>query len=182
MKPLERKKSTIIHKGKTITLRNDEFYKNGSFLSSADVIEHGGSIIAVPYEIINEEIYFYMVKQWRNPVEKYLLEFPAGTIEKGENPEETLIREMQEEIGMIPQKIEFSTELLVAPGWCTQKLYYYIVSDLKKSKLKSDIDEEIKIEKLSFSEVKTKIKSNEIADIKSITSFYLFCENNNQKN
>ena len=182
MNPFERKKSTIIHKGKIINLRNDELYKDGSFLSSTDVIEHGGSIIAVPYEIINEVVYFYMVKQWRNPVEKYLLEFPAGTIEKNENPEQTLIREMQEEIGMIPQKIEYSTELLVAPGWCTQKLYYYIVSDLKKSKLKADIDEEIKIEKLSFSEVKSKIRSNEITDIKSITSFYLFCENNEQNN
>ena len=182
MKPFERKKSTLIHKGKVITLRNDELYKDGSFLSSKDVVEHNGSIIAVPYEVINEMVYFYMVKQWRNPVEQYLLEFPAGTIEKDENPKETLLREMQEEIGMIPQNVEFSTELLVAPGWCTEKLYYYIISDLKKSKLKADVDEEIKIEKLSFNEVRSKIKSKEITDIKSITAFYLFCENKNQIN
>ena len=82
---IERSSSQIIHRGDYINLRKDSLTKNGNIIAERDVVEHVGSIVAVPYEIINGEIYFYLVKQWRNPVEEWLIEFPAGTL--NENPD-----------------------------------------------------------------------------------------------
>ena len=102
---IERSSSQIIHRGDYINLRKDSLTKNGNIIAERDVVEHIGSIVAVPYEIINGEIYFYLVKQWRNPVEEWLIEFPAGTLNENEDHELALIRELQEEIGMIPKSI-----------------------------------------------------------------------------
>ena len=93
---IERSDSEIIHKGEYINLRKDVLSRNGNIIAERDVVEHVGSIVAVPYEIIDKEIFFYLVKQWRNPVEKWLLEFPAGTLNENEEHEKAVIRELQE--------------------------------------------------------------------------------------
>ena len=82
----KRLNSKIIHNGEYINLRQDELFKEEKHLSTRDVFEHVGSIVAVPYEIIDQKVYVYMVKQWRNPVDEWLLEFPAGTLNDHEDP------------------------------------------------------------------------------------------------
>ena len=173
---ISRLNSNIVHNGDYINLRRDELYRNGTYLSTRDVIEHVGSIVAVPYEIVDEQVFIYMVKQWRNPVSEWVLEFPAGTLDHNENPNLAVKRELQEEIGMIPGDIKLWSHFFVAPGWCTEKIYCFIVTDLKKSKLNSDIDEEIYVEKISFHDIEAKIEQKEIIDLKTIASFYVFKE------
>ncbi len=172
----KRLNSKIIHNGEYINLRQDELFKEEKHLSTRDVIEHVGSIVAVPYEIINQKVYVYMVKQWRNPVDEWLLEFPAGTLNDHEDPNKAVKRELQEEIGMVPQDIKLWSPFYVAPGWCTEKIYCFFVTNLKSSKLESDIDEEIYIERLELSKIHQMIKDKKIIDLKTITSFYVFKE------
>ena len=117
-----------------------------------------------------------MVKQWRNPVDEWLLEFPAGTLNDHEDPNKAVKRELQEEIGMVPQDIKLWSPFYVAPGWCTEKIYCFFVTNLKSSKLESDIDEEIYIERLELSKIHQMIKDKKIIDLKTITSFYVFKE------
>ncbi len=190
MNPLVDKKSAfkrlnskIIHNGEYINLRQDELFKGDDYLSTRDVIEHVGSIVAVPYEVIGKEIYVYMVKQWRNPIDEWLLEFPAGTLNINEDPFKAVVRELQEEIGMIPQNIELWSPFFVAPGWCTEKIYCFFATNLKSSKLESDIDEEIYIKKFELSEIHCMIQDKKITDLKTITAFYVFKEflNKNMK-
>ena len=182
MNDITRKKSTVIYKGDYISLRNDELYRDNTFLSSRDVVEHVGSIVTVPYEISSTgEIFFYLVRQWRNPIDRWLLEFPAGTLNGSENPEDAVVRELQEEIGKFPEAIEFHSDFFVAPGWCNEKMYCFFASKFRESKLDSDVDEDIKVEKLSLIELKEKVKKSEIKDLKTIASFYLFCEKNGVK-
>jgi len=180
---LKRLNSKVIHNGEYINLRQDELFKGDNYLSTRDVIEHVGSIVSVPYEIIDKKIYVYMVNQWRNPIDKWLLEFPAGTLNSNEDPYEAVVRELQEEIGMIPQDIELWSPFFVAPGWCTEKIYCFFTTNLKSSKLQSDIDEEIYVEKLELSEIHQMIQDKQITDLKTITAFYVFKEflNKNMK-
>ena len=102
---VRRVSSEIIHKGEYINLRADNLEKNGKIIAKRDVVEHVGSIVAVPYEVVEGSLYFYLVKQWRNPIEDWVLEFPAGTLNENEDHEVALIRELQEEIGMKPNVI-----------------------------------------------------------------------------
>lgn len=183
MSPLADKKSAfkrlnskILHKGEYINLRQDDLFKDDEYLSTRDVIEHVGSIVAVPYEISDKKIYVYMVKQWRNPIDEWLLEFPAGTLNDNEDPYEAVKRELQEEIGMIPKDVELWSPFFVAPGWCTEKIYCFFATNLESSKLESDIDEEIYIKKLEISEIHCLIQEKKITDLKTITAFYVFKE------
>ena len=171
---IERSDSEIIHKGEYINLRKDVLSRNGDVIAERDVVEHVGSIVAVPYEIIDKEIFFYLVKQWRNPVEKWLLEFPAGTLNENEEHEKAVIRELQEEIGLIPKSINYWSYFYVAPGWCDEKIYCYFAGDLKKSILEGDIDEQIEVVRLSYDEIISKIKNAEIIDLKTISAFNVF--------
>ena len=171
---IERSDSEIIHKGEYINLRKDVLSRNGNIIAERDVVEHVGSIVAVPYEIIDKEIFFYLVKQWRNPVEKWLLEFPAGTLNENEEHEKAVIRELQEEIGLIPKSINYWSYFYVAPGWCDEKIHCYFAGDLEKSLLKGDIDEQIEVVRLSYDEIISKIKNAEIIDLKTISAFNVF--------
>ena len=171
---IERSSSQIIHNGEYINLRKDILTKNGNVIAERDVVEHVGSIVAVPYEIINGEIYFYLVKQWRNPVEEWLIEFPAGTLNENEDHELAVIRELQEEIGMVPKSINYWSYFYVAPGWCDEKIHCYFVGNLEKSKLEGDIDEEIEVIKITYDEMINKIKDSEIIDLKTISAFNVF--------
>ena len=132
---INRANSETIHRGEYINLRTDELEKNGKIIAKRDVVEHVGSIVAVPYEINDQNIYFYLVRQWRNPLEDWVLEFPAGTLNSEENHEIAVVRELQEEIGMRPTIIDYWSYLYVAPGWCTEKIHCYMAGGLKKSKL-----------------------------------------------
>ncbi len=171
---IERSSSQIIHNGEYINLRKDSLTKNGNVIAERDVVEHVGSIVAVPYEIINSEIYFYLVKQWRNPVEEWLIEFPAGTLNENEDHELALIRELQEEIGMIPKSINYWSYFYVAPGWCDEKIHCYFAGNLEKSELEGDIDEQIEVLKITYDEMVDKIKNSEIIDLKTISAFNVF--------
>ena len=171
---IDRSDSEIIHKGEYINLRKDVLSRNGNVIAERDVVEHVGSIVAVPYEIIDKEIFFYLVKQWRNPVEKWLLEFPAGTLNENEEHEKAVIRELQEEIGLIPNSINYWSYFYVAPGWCDEKIHCYFAGDLEKSILEGDIDEQIEVVRLSYDEIISKIKNAEIVDLKTISAFNVF--------
>jgi len=171
---INRVNSETIHRGEYINLRTDELEKNGKIIAKRDVVEHVGSIVAVPYEINDQNIYFYLVRQWRNPLEDWVLEFPAGTLNSEENHEIAVVRELQEEIGMRPTIIDYWSYLYVAPGWCTEKIHCYMAGGLKKSKLISDVDEQIEVVKLSQEEIFNKIKNLEIIDLKTISAFNIF--------
>ena len=62
----------------------------------------------------------------------------------------------------------------MAPGWCNEKIHCYIASDLEKSVLESDIDEQISVIKLSYNQILYKIKNHEIIDLKTISAFNIF--------
>lgn len=108
----------------------------------------------------SEEKYVYLVKQYRPGTQDLLLEIPAGIIEKGESPRETLYREVREEVGLEAEayNILFESEipLILSPGYTTESLYVYIL------KLKSEVEfkekildegEDLTIEKVLYSDI-----------------------------
>ena len=114
-----------------------------------------------------------MVRQYRKPLERQLLEVPAGGIEPGEDPEETVVRELQEEIGFTAKEITRLSGFWLAPGWCTEYMYAYLARDLEPSRLPADDDESITVVPVTQEEVVTMIESGVIQDAKSIASLLL---------
>jgi len=113
------------------------------------------------------------VRQYRHPAVRYLLEVPAGTLADGERPDAGAERELQEELGLIAGRMEKLSEFFVSPGFCEEKMWVYLATDLTQTKQKLDDDEVIEVVRISFSESLEMISAGEIEDAKTIIGLML---------
>lgn len=130
-----------------------------------EIIRHPGAVAMVP---VTAEGDILLVTQYRLPAERRLLELPAGTLERGEPPIDAVSRELQEEVGMRPGRIEPMGSFFVAPGYTSELIYLYVCHDLLPSRLQGDADEDIEVERLSLSECLDAVASGRICDAKSV--------------
>lgn len=158
-----------IYEGKVFDLSMNEI-KEGENEYKREIIEHKGSAVIVP---VFEDNTIALVRQYRHAAGEYLLEIPAGTLNKGEDPLIGARRELEEEIGVTSENIEKIVEFYVSPGFLTEKMNVYLATNLKASQQNLDDDEILTIEKLSFEEAFAMIRSNEIKDAKTICGLIL---------
>ena len=128
--------------------------------------------LAVPITADNKVI---LLRQYRFAVSRYLLEFPAGTLEIGESPINSIKREIKEETGFSAEKWDELGTLVPAPGYANEEIYLFLARDLKKlnSEVKGDLDEDIKVLILDPDELDKLISSgNEILDAKTVTAWF----------
>src|SRR5438552_4323937 len=92
-----------------------------------EVVVHRGSAVILP---VFDDGTIALVRQYRHPCGKYLLEIPAGGIEAGESFEEAAVRELEEEIGYRAGKIEKLAEFYVSPGFLSEKMFVFLARDL----------------------------------------------------
>src|SRR5205085_1120299 len=109
-----------------------------------------------------------LVRQYRHAAEKYLLEVPAGSLEKGEDPKTCALRELEEEVGVTAANIELITEFYVSPGFLTEKMFVFLATGLTETQQNLEIDELIEIERLPRAEAISLITTGEIQDAKTI--------------
>ena len=90
-------KSERIYEGAIINLRRDKVtVQHGT--SYREIVEHnGGAVLAA----VTDRGRLVMVRQFRKPAERVMLEVPAGKIDPGEKPEEAAVRELKEETGYL---------------------------------------------------------------------------------
>ena len=153
-----------IYEGKVFDVSIAEI-KDGETEYKREIVEHQGSVVIVP---VFEDNRVALVRQYRHAAGEYLLEIPAGTLNKGENPLIGARRELEEEIGVTSENIEKLVEFYVSPGFLTEKMNVYLATDLIESKQNLEDDEILTIEKFTFKEAFEKIRSNEIKDAKTI--------------
>lgn len=155
----------LVYKGKIFDIKKDKVLLSNGRIAQRDILVHKGACTAVP---VTDDKKIVFVKQYRHATGEFLLEIPAGGLEADEKPEECIVRELQEEIGYKPGKVDFLFQIWLAPGYSSEKLYCYLCSDLEKSVLPCDDDEDLKVYELSFEEVNDKINNGEIRDAKTI--------------
>ena len=165
--------SQQIYSGRAIKLRVDTIEEPDGKTTTREIIEHADCVAVVALDKQNNVV---MVRQLREAVDKTLLEIPAGGIDPGEEPVDAVRRELQEEIGFLPQKIERLGGFYATPGYGTEYLYLYVATDLKPSQLKAEDTENIEVVKIPLSKIPALITSGEICDAKSIAALlrYLY--------
>ena len=135
-----------------------------------EVVHHPGSAVIVP--VLNDgEI--ALVRQYRHPAVRYLLELPAGTLNDGERPEEGAARELEEELGLIAGKMEKLCEFFVSPGFCEEKMWLYLATDLAETTQRLEDDEAIEVVRLPIDRALQMITDGEIEDAKTIIGLML---------
>ncbi|ALS01276.1 ADP-ribose pyrophosphatase [Enterococcus silesiacus] len=158
-----------IFKGRMIDVVLDEVILPNGETSTRELVFHPGAVAVIPITADNKLI---MVKQFRKPMEKVLLEIPAGKIDPGEHdyPKETAERELEEETGYRANQLTFVTSMYVSPGFANELLHIYLAEDLEKvpNPRPQDDDEVLELYTLTLEEAKAEIATGLICDAKTI--------------
>lgn len=165
--------SRIIYDGRAVKLRVDTVQTAGGRQTTREIVEHADCVAVV---VVDADDNVLLVNQFRKPVEKELLEIPAGGIDAGEDAEAAVRRELQEEIGYLPKRIERLGGFYSTPGYCTEYLYLYLATDLTPSQLYAEDTEGIKVVRVPISQITELISSGRICDAKSIAGLLAFLE------
>jgi ADP-ribose pyrophosphatase len=165
--------SKKVFQGDLFSVRVDEICMPDGVICTREIVEHGDAIAVIP---IDKNGNILLVKQYRRAAGKDLLEIPAGGIEPGENPLDTVKRELQEEIGYLPNKITSLGGFYASPGYNTEYLYLYQASDLVPAKLHAEDTDSIEVVPVPIKSITDYIKSGKICDSKSIAGilYYMF--------
>ena len=165
--------SQLIYDGRAVKLRVDTVRTADGRKTSREIVEHSDCVAIVAIDGDNNVL---LVNQFRKPVDRELLEIPAGGIEPGEDPVATVRRELQEETGYLPRKVEGLGGFYSTPGYCTEYLYLYLATDLVPSQLRAEDTENIRLVRVPVGQISRLIASGKICDAKSIAGLLLFLE------
>jgi ADP-ribose pyrophosphatase len=134
-----------------------------------DVIRHPGSVVLIAMPAPDRVI---LVQQYRYVVDRWLWEFPAGTIDPGEDPETAALRECHEEIGKIADRARKVASFLPSPGFCDELMTFFVLSDLRdrrpgEAAAAQDPDELLTVKEFSISDARQMVRGGEIIDMKT---------------
>ncbi len=154
-----------IYTGKILTVRKDQMKFPNGHSGIREVVACADAVAVVALTDLNEVL---MVKQYRHPAGQELWEIPAGKIEAGESPLQSAQRELEEETGYRAHNWRQVYSFYTSPGFCTEKIYLLLASDLTKYNQNLDPDEFIEMKKISLPAVMQMVASGQILDAKTI--------------
>lgn len=154
-----------IYKGRVIKLDIYEVRLPDGNPSKREIIQHPGAVAIVA---LDPDQNVLLVRQFRLAANKILYEIPAGTLEPGEHPDVCAERELQEEAGHKPGKLESLGGFFVAPGYTTEYIHLYLATELVEAKLDGDKDEFIESHRMPLIEAVAMVERGEIVDGKTI--------------
>lgn len=157
--------SEYVFRGKVIDVRRDDVELSNGHKSMREVVEHSGGVTVLAQKE-NGNIIF--VRQFRYPIKSESLELPAGKLEPDENPDFAAKRELEEETGYVSDNWVKLGYIHTSVGFCDEKLYLYLVRDLKFKNENPDEDEIIRCEEYSLSQVLEMIDNGTINDSKTL--------------
>ncbi len=155
-----------IYSGRVVALRIDRVMLPSGRKSIREVVEHRGAVAAIPVK--GDKI--ILIRQYRYPVDEVIYEIPAGTREKDETPDETMARELEEEIGYRAGKLTHLFTFYSTPGFTTEKISIYLAEELEPVERKPEQDENIEVVEVEKEKILEMIKNGEIRDGKTIAA------------
>lgn len=154
-----------LYNGKVVTLELHTVELDNGKTAKREIVRHRGGVAIVALTKDNE---IFMVRQFRKPYDKELLEVPAGKLEKGEIPEETALRELKEETGLSAERVALITIMYPSPGYTDEKIYIYKAEALTQGEISLDEDEFLNIERHPLIKAVQMVENGEINDAKTI--------------
>lgn len=138
------------------------------------IVRHRPSVVLIP---VDDDGRLILVRQYRAPLDRHTWEFPAGGVEPGEFVEAAAARECEEEIGLVPGRLEHLGSWYPVPGYCDEQMIFFRLSQLRPpapdSPHKPDEDEEIETRTVSIDEVRAMARLGEIIDLKTVFALTL---------
>ncbi len=171
LKPEKKITTRRVYRGHAVGLRVDTVETARGREAAREVVEHSECIAVVA---VDEDDRVLLVRQFRYAVGRFLLEIPAGGIDPGEEPLDAVRRELQEEIGYLPGRVERLGGFYAIPGYGDEYLHCFLATDLVSSRLVAEDTESIELVRVPRQQTQQLIASGEICDAKSIAALLLF--------
>jgi ADP-ribose pyrophosphatase len=155
-----------------LSIRRDTIrFPNGHEADRA-IVGHPGAVALV---VVDDEGRWLLVRQYRHPARRTLLEIPAGTRDDGEAPEATAAREVREETGYAAGTLVRLGGMWMVPGWGEEYIDFFLATGLEESPLPQDDDEYLSPPvRMTFTEVLEAIDEGGIQDAKTIAAVALY--------
>lgn len=162
--------SKEVFSGKLLNVFLDTVLLPNGKQATREFIKHPGAVAVVP---VCDDGKILLVRQFRYPTNKVLLEIPAGKLDMGEHPDECVVRELEEETGYLSKNIIKLTSIYTTPGFTDEVIHLYLARQLTKTSQNLDEDEFLNVEAYTPEEIKKMIGNGEINDAKSMLALLL---------
>jgi ADP-ribose pyrophosphatase len=162
----------VVYRGKRLQfevhrIENEETEK----MATREICVHPGSVVILPFLSDDEVI---LIRNRRYAVGQLLVELPAGTLNKGEDPINCAGRELQEETGYLAGRLKPIASFFSSPGVISEKLYCFAAYDLEKSQRNLDEGEEIEVMPVPYAQAVEMAASGQIMDAKTIAILLMY--------
>jgi ADP-ribose diphosphatase len=168
----------IKYKSKFLTVREDQILEQGKKgIYSIVFRSNKGGVSVIAQDKKGD---YYLVKQWRYPINQETIEFVAGRVEKNETPLQAGKRELLEELGLVSKSWKSLGRYNESNGFCAIKLYTYLAENVEiKNQNFQNNEEYTEIIKLSAKDLQKYIKSGKIKDNLTLATYtkYLVFKN-----
>ncbi|WP_453995254.1 NUDIX domain-containing protein [Bacillus nitroreducens] len=156
----------VVFEGRIIDLHIEEVELPNGHTSKRELIKHPGAVAVLA---LTDENKLVMVQQYRKALDKVIVEIPAGKLEKGEQPEVTAKRELEEETGYACETLTPLISFYTSPGFADELVHVYIAKGLKKLENPAELDEDefVDVLEISLGEAQEYIKEKKIYDAKT---------------
>ena len=172
MKEFKRIHRKTVYEGAILQFCEDEIVTPKGKRVTWDYLEHKGAAAVIP---VMDDGRIIMVRQWRNAIDKFTLEIPAGGRDWADEPTiQCAARELEEETGYKSENIEFLQTIVPAVAYSGEKIDVFVAFDLKKTEQHLDPDEDIDLELFDINTLIDMIVNNVINDSKTIASILTY--------
>lgn len=164
--------SELVYNGRLLKVYRDTAELISGKTACREVVRHPGAVVVVP---VDGEGNVYLVRQFRYPCGRALLEVPAGKLEPGEDPFEAARRELSEEIGAQASRWTELGRLLPTPGFCDELQYVYLARDLTFGDTHPDEDEFLETVRLPLEDAAAMAADGRLEDAKTVAALLRAC-------
>jgi ADP-ribose pyrophosphatase len=161
----------VVHRGRFMTFRVDTIEDAGGVRHTREIVEHPGAVCVIP--IVGKDV--LLVRQWRTPIERVVLELPAGTLDRMpddsiEDPDLAAPRELEEETGHRAATWRKLGRFWTAPGFTEEEMHLYLATDLEPlaDYRGPDVDEYLDLVRMPAREAIAMADRGEIEDAKTL--------------
>lgn len=157
-------KEEILHRGRILNLVHEIHCMPDNRESGFEIVRHPGGAAALP---ILSDGRLLLIRQFRPAARDYIYEIPAGRLEVGEDAAGCVERELEEEVGYRPQQLESLGYVYSSVGFCNEKIYLFIATELVQTQTAHEPDEFIELLVVTLAEALEMISAGTITDAKT---------------
>lgn len=158
-----------LYKGRIIDLHLQTVELPNGKTAKRELVRHPGAVAILP---LTHDGKLIVVEQFRKALDRSIIETPAGKLEKNEDPFLCAMRELREETGYTPARMEHLVSFYTSPGFADEIIHLYIAYDCIPGETQLDEDEFVELLTITLTEARQLIKEQRIIDAKTILSIY----------